>query len=128
MVPKELKYSESHEWVKVEGNIALIGITDFAQGELGDVVFVELPKIGRQLKQGESFGVAESVKAVSDLFSPLTGTVTAINETLAKHPESLNKDPYGEGWIIKMEISNSTEIGTLLTADQYQKIIEGESK
>lgn len=126
MIPAELKYSESHEWIKVEGNTAIVGITDFAQSELGDVVFVELPKIGRQLKQKESFGVAESVKAVSDLFSPVSGTVIAVNEKLIKNPELLNKEPYGQGWLMKIELSNVAEADTLLTADQYQNLIEGD--
>ncbi len=124
MVPKELKYSESHEWVKQEGAMVIIGITDYAQEELGDVVFVELPKVGRQLKQQESFGVAESVKAVSDLFSPATGKVIAINETLSKQPELVNKEPYTGGWMIKMELSDNGEIAKLMSAETYEKFIQ----
>ncbi len=124
MVPKELKYSESHEWVKQEGAMVIIGIADYAQEELGDVVFVELPKVGRQLKQQESFGVAESVKAVSDLFSPATGKVIAINETLSKQPELVNKEPYTGGWMIKMELSDNGEIAKLMSAEAYEKLIQ----
>jgi glycine cleavage system H protein len=124
MVPNELKYSESHEWVKVEGKVAIIGITDYAQEELGDVVFVELPKLNRQLKQQESFGVAESVKAVSDLFSPVTGKVIAINETLSKQPELVNKQPYAGGWMIKVELSDNGEMAKLMSAEEYEKFIQ----
>ncbi len=128
MVPKELKYSESHEWVKQEGATVIIGITDYAQEELGDVVFVELPKVDRQLKQQESFGVAESVKAVSDLFSPVTGKVIAINETLGKQPELVNKEPYTGGWMIKVELSDNGEIAKLMSAEAYEKFIQEGSK
>lgn len=124
MVPKELKYSESHEWVKQEGTTVIIGITDYAQEELGDVVFVELPKVSRLLKQQESFGVAESVKAVSDLFSPVTGKVIAINETLSQHPELVNKEPYTSGWMIKVEMSDIGEIAKLMSAEAYEKFIQ----
>ncbi len=124
MVPKELKYSESHEWVKIEEKVAVIGITDYAQEELGDVVFVELPKVSRQLKQQESFGVAESVKAVSDLFTPVTGKVIAINEALGKQPELVNKEPYTGGWMIKVELSDSGEIAKLMSAQEYEKFVQ----
>ncbi len=124
MVPKELKYSESHEWVKQEGAMVIIGITDYAQEELGDVVFVELPKISRQLKQQESFGVAESVKAVSDLFSPVTGKVIAVNETLSQQPELVNKEPYAGGWMIKVELSDNSEIAKLMSAAAYEEFIQ----
>jgi glycine cleavage system H protein len=128
MVPKELKYSKSHEWVKQEGNNVVIGITDYAQEELGDIVFVELPKIGRQLKQQESFGVAESVKAVSDLFSPVSGKVVAINETVGKQPELVNKEPYIGGWMIKVEIAAAGELTGLMSAEAYEKLINEGSK
>ncbi|MDD5131716.1 MAG: glycine cleavage system protein GcvH [bacterium] len=128
MVPKELKYSKSHEWVKQEGNNVVIGITDYAQEELGDIVFVELPKIGRQLKQQESFGVAESVKAVSDLFSPVSGKVVAINETVGKQPELVNKEPYTGGWMIKVEIAAAGELTGLMSAEAYEKLINEGSK
>jgi glycine cleavage system H protein len=123
MVPKELKYSKSHEWVKQEGNNVVIGITDYAQEELGDIVFVEFPKIGRQLKQQESFGVAESVKTVSDLFSPVSGKVIAINETLSKQPELVNKEPYAGGWMIKVELAAAGEMAELMSAESYEKFI-----
>ncbi len=128
MVPEDLKYSESHEWVKAAGQVVTIGITHYAQEELGDIVFVELPKLGRGLKQKESFGVAESVKAVSDLFSPVSGKVIAINEELAQHPELVNKDPYGAGWMIKIELASDGELAGLLSAQQYQKFISEGSK
>lgn len=124
MVPRELKYSESHEWIKQEGSIVIIGITDYAQEELGDVVFVELPKVNRQLKQQESFGVAESVKAVSDLFSPVNGKVIAINETLSKQPELVNKEPYTGGWMIKVELFDNGELAQLMSAEAYEKFIQ----
>ncbi len=124
MVPAELKYSESHEWVKQEGNTVIIGITDYAQEELGDIVFVEVPKPGRELKQKESFGVAESVKAVSDLFSPVSGKVVAVNEELSKTPELVNKEPYTGGWIIKVELSQAGELSGLMSAEQYEKLIK----
>ena len=128
MVPKELKYSRSHEWVKQEGNNVIIGITNYAQEELGDIVFVEMPKISRQLKQQESFGVAESVKAVSDLFSPVSGKVVAINETLSQHPELVNKEPYTSGWMIKVELAAAGEIAGLMSAEAYEKFINEGSK
>lgn len=128
MVPKELKYSKSHEWVKQEGNNVIVGISDYAQEELGDIVFVELPKVGRQLKQEESFGVAESVKAVSDLFSPVSGKVSAINESLGKQPELVNKEPYTSGWMIKIELSSAGELAGLLSAEAYEKLIKEGSK
>lgn len=124
MVPKELKYSESHEWIKQEGNNVVIGITDYAQEELGDVVFVELPKVSRPLKRQESFGVAESVKAVSDLFSPVTGKVIATNEILGQQPELVNKEPYAGGWMIKVELSDTGEIARLMSAEAYEKFIQ----
>ena len=126
MIPENLKFSQTHEWVKVENGEAVIGVTDYAVEKLGDVVFVELPSIGRKINQKESFGVVESVKAVSDLYSPVTGNVTAINGKLSASPELLNKDPYGEGWIIKIQIKDSKEIGNLLSAKDYEKFIQKE--
>ena len=126
MIPENFKFSQTHEWVKVENGEAVIGVTDYAVEKLGDVVFVELPSIGRKINQKESFGVVESVKAVSDLYSPVTGKVTAINGKLSASPELLNKDPYGEGWIIKIEIKDSKEIGNLLSAKDYEKFIQKE--
>lgn len=122
-IPEDLKYTKDHEWAKVEGDIAVVGITDFAQGELGDIVYVELPEVGSQTKQGESFGTIEAVKAVSDLFAPLSGEVVEVNESLADEPEKINKDPYGEGWIIKIKIADKSEIDNLLDKSQYEALI-----
>ncbi|MBI2400218.1 MAG: glycine cleavage system protein GcvH [Deltaproteobacteria bacterium] len=124
--PKDLKYTKEHEWVKVEGNIATVGITDYAQDSLGDVVYVELPQEGASVTKHEPFGVVESVKAVSDLYSPLSGTVTEVNDAIVDSPEAINEDPYGDAWMIKVEISSDSDLGDLLTADEYQKFIEEE--
>lgn len=121
--PKDLKYSKEHEWIRQEGNTGVVGITHFAQDQLGDVVFVELPEVGRVLKAGEQFGVVESVKTVSDLYSPANGKVVAINENLADKPEVVNSDPFGEGWMIKLEIE-SLDPG-LMDADAYDKHTAG---
>ncbi|MEJ2536692.1 MAG: glycine cleavage system protein GcvH [Calditrichia bacterium] len=122
-IPGNLKYTKDHEWAKIEGNIATIGITDFAQSELGDIVYVELPEVGAQTKQGESFGTIEAVKAVSDMFSPLTGEVAEVNTGLSDKPEVINKDPYGDGWIIKIKFSNKTEVDNLLDKSKYEELI-----
>lgn len=119
-VPKELKYTKDHEWVSADGKV---GITDYAQDALGDVVFVELPAVGLTVKAGEAFGVVESVKSVSDLYSPLGGTVVAVNQELATRPELVNEDPYGQGWIVQLELS--TTEGGLLSPEAYQSQIEG---
>lgn len=124
--PKDLKYTKEHEWVKVEGNIATVGITDYAQDSLGDVVYVELPQEGATVTKHEPFGVVESVKAVSDLYSPLSGSVTEVNDAIVDSPEAINEDPYGDAWMIKVEISSDSDLGDLLTADEYQKFIEEE--
>ena len=122
-VPAELKYTKEHEWVKLDGNTAIIGITDYAQGELGDIVFVELPEIGTEVKQLDSFGTIEAVKAVSDMYSPVSGKVIGINSAVEEDPMVINRDPYGEGWMLKVEISNPAELGQLLDADGYQKLL-----
>ncbi|MDR1114282.1 MAG: glycine cleavage system protein GcvH [Candidatus Margulisbacteria bacterium] len=122
-IPEELKYTAEHEWVKIDGSVALVGITDHAQSELGDIVFVEMPAVGKQVAQNGDFGVVESVKTVSNLYSPLSGTVSAINPLLEKSPELVNKDPYGEGWIIKLKDFNPAEFSTLLDAAQYKEKI-----
>lgn len=122
-VPSELKYTKEHEWVNVEGNIATIGITDFAQSELGDIVFVELPAVGSAVEQMKSFGTIEAVKAVSDLFSPVTGKVTEVNQTLDSDPMIINREPYGAGWILKVEFSKTSEIEQLLDDSSYKSII-----
>ena len=122
-VPSELKYTKEHEWVKVEGNMATIGITDFAQSELGDIVFVELPAVGSAVEQMKSFGTIEAVKAVSDMFSPVTGKVTEVNQTLDSDPMIINREPYEAGWIIKVEFSKTSEIEQLLDDSSYKSII-----
>ena len=122
-IPEDLKYTEDHEWARIEGDIATIGITDFAQGELGDIVFVELPEIGVKTTQGETFGTIEAVKAVSDMLAPLSGEVVEVNKSLTDEPEKINKDAYGEGWIIKIKFTNSSEIDNLLDKNQYEEII-----
>jgi glycine cleavage system H protein len=120
-VPEDLLYTEEHEWIAVDGDIATIGITDYAQGELGDVVFIELPEVGAQVKHMEPFGTIEAVKAVSDLFAPVTGEVTEVNGVLTNAPETINKDPYGQGWMVKIKMSNTEEAKSLLDADAYKK-------
>lgn len=123
-VPADLKYTEEHEWVKVDGETALIGITDYAQGELGDVVFVELPDVGNKIITGDPFGTIEAVKAVSDLFAPVDGEVLEINESLNDTPEIVNKSPYNDGWMIKIKITDSAAIDQLMDADAYKAMIE----
>jgi glycine cleavage system H protein len=122
-VPAELRYTKDHEWVRVEGDEATVGITEYAASQLGDIVFVELPEVGRSLTQFAAFGVVESVKAVSDLFAPLTGSVSATNDGLAGSPEQVNSDPYGEGWMIKVTLSNAGEVDELLDANAYDALI-----
>lgn len=124
--PKDLKYTKEHEWVKVEGNTATVGITDYAQDSLGDVVYVELPQEGGTVTKNEPFGVVESVKAVSDLYSPISGSVTEVNDAIIDSPEAINEDPYGDAWMIKVEIGSDDDLEDLLTADEYQKFIEEE--
>ena len=121
--PSELKYTKDHEWVKMEGNTATIGITDFAQGELGDIVFVDVDSVDDELRSGDVFGSVEAVKTVSDLFLPIAGKITAFNEDLEDEPELLNSDPYGKGWIIKMEIEEGADLSELLSAEDYQATI-----
>ena len=123
-VPEELKYTRSHEWVRTEGDTATIGITDHAQDELGDVVFVELPEVGATFDAGDSFGTVESVKAVSDLYIPVGGEVTEVNEALNDQPEKINEDPYGEGWMVKLRVSD--EGSGLLSASDYEQFVEEE--
>jgi glycine cleavage system H protein len=122
-IPAELKYTEQHEWVKIEGDIATIGITDYAQAALGDLVFVELPAKGKQVKTGDAFVVVESVKAASEVYAPLTGEVTEINEALSKSPELINGAPYGDGWICKIRPSDKGELAKLLDAAKYKTLI-----
>jgi glycine cleavage system H protein len=123
MVPTDLRYTKDHEWVRVDGDEAVVGITDYATNQLGDIVFVELPDVGRTLSQSATFGVVESVKAVSDLFSPVSGEVTSGNDALATAPELVNSDPYGEGWMIRLKLGNPTEVDELLDAAAYDALI-----
>jgi len=121
--PEGLKYSKEHEWVKIEGNEATIGITDFAQDELGDIVYVDVPEVGKTLSQSSTFGVVESVKTVSDLYSPVSGEVTAVNTEAVSNPELVNKDPYGAGWIIKVKATDLSELDSLLSVTDYKALI-----
>ena len=121
--PSELKYTKDHEWVKLEGNIATVGITDFAQSELGDIVFVDVDTVDDDLNSGEVFGSVEAVKTVSDLYLPVSGKVIEFNEELEGEPELVNTDPYGKGWIVKVELSEGADQSELLTAEQYQELI-----
>jgi glycine cleavage system H protein len=125
MTPKDLKYSEEHEWVRMEGDEAVIGITDYAQAELGDITFVELPEEGKELKQSEIFATIESVKAASDIFAPISGKITQINQALEVKPEIINESPYEEGWICRIHVSDSSEGDKLMSAEEYEKFIEG---
>lgn len=119
--PEGLKYSRSHEWVRVEGATATIGITDFAQAELGDIVYLELPEVGRTLQREDVFGTVESVKAVSDLYAPVSGEVVAVNDGLTDSPEGINEDPYERGWMIKVTLANAAELDDLLSASDYEQ-------
>jgi glycine cleavage system H protein len=124
--PQHLKYTKEHEWARVDGNRVVVGITDFAQEELGDVVFVELPEVGTSLEATGTFGVVESVKAVSDLYAPVSGTIVDVNKVLEDRPELVNQSPYGEGWMIVMTIANTEELQQLLSADEYQTYLDQE--
>ena len=122
--PADLKYTKEHEWVRLEGDVGTVGITDYAQDQLGDIVFVDLPAAGTAVKQMDKFGEIESVKAVSELFSPVTGEVTEINATLADNPERVNDSPYGDGWMVKVRLNDPTELDKLMAADQYDQYIQ----
>ncbi len=122
-IPDNLKYTKEHEWVRIEGNEAFVGVTDFAQSELGDIVFVEIETEGEKLEKEEVFGTIEAVKTVSDMFMPLSGEVLELNPAIEDTPDIINKDPYGEGWMIKISVNNSDEIGELLEANQYKELI-----
>jgi glycine cleavage system H protein len=124
--PDTLKYTKEHEWTRVAGNKATVGITEFAKDQLGDVVYLELPEVGAKVKKGEPFGVVESTKAVSELFAPVTGTVTKVNKELVDAPEGINDDPHEKGWMIEIELSAPDELGQLLSAKQYQELIASE--
>jgi glycine cleavage system H protein len=120
--PEELKYTEDHEWIRVDGDIATVGITEFAQSELGDIVYVEIETVGEEINAGEVFGTVEAVKTVSDLFMPIDGTVLEFNEELENAPELVNEDPYGKGWMIKIKMSNPSQIDDLLTTNAYREV------
>ena len=124
-IPSELKYTKDHEWIKIEGNTAIVGITDFAQGELGDIVYVDVDTLDDTVEEGDVFGSVEAVKTVSDLFMPLSGEVAEFNEALEDAPELVNTDPYGEGWMIKITISDDSQIEALLDAAAYKTLIAG---
>ncbi len=128
MYPKDLKYNQTHEWVKADKDIVTVGITDFATKQLTDLVYIELPSIGEKVTKGSSFGVIESVKAVSDLCSPVSGEVVEVNEKLSKEPEIINQDPYGEGWMIKVKIEDETGLDTLMDSEEYEKLVRKEKR
>lgn len=121
--PDNLRYTKDHEWIRLEGDEATIGITDFAQHELGDIVYVEIETVGQQLNEGEVFGTVEAVKTVSDLYLPVSGTITEVNPKLNSNPEMVNSDPYGEGWMVKMKVSNTTDVEKLMDAGAYQELV-----
>jgi len=125
MYPKEFYFTKDHEWVEIDGDTATVGITDFAQKQLGDVVYVELPAVGTTLDVRQTIGVVESVKAVSDIYSPVSGEVTAINERLNDSPETVNQDPHGKGWIVRLRIKNKGDLEKLMTVNDYEKFLEG---
>jgi glycine cleavage system H protein len=125
--PQDRRYTKEHEWVRAEGDVGVVGITDHAQHELGDIVYVDLPKVGARVEQGKSLGSVESVKAVSDIYSPVSGEVTEINETLAQSPEKLNQDPHGAAWLVKIRMSAPDELKKLLSAADYQAYVGAES-
>jgi glycine cleavage system H protein len=122
MAPSDLRYTKDHEWVKVDGDVATVGITDYAANQLGDVVFVDLPSVGKSVDQFATFGVVESVKAVSDLYAPLTGEIAEVNDALGSKPELVNSDPFGEGWMIKVRVSDPGQVGGLLDAAAYEQL------
>lgn len=124
-IPKDLKYTNDHEWVKIEGDVAIVGITDFAQGELGDIVYVEVETVDETLEREEVFGTVEAVKTVSDLFTPLSGEIIEFNQSLEDEPEKVNSDPYGEGWMVKIRFTDPSQIDDLLSAEEYTDVVEG---
>jgi len=126
MYPKDFYYTKDHEWIQVKGDTGTVGVTDFAQSHLGDIVYVELPKIGTKVKFHQTLGVIESVKAVADIYSPISGEIIEVNEELSNTPELINQDPHGKGWIAKIKIADETELQNLMTASEYEKFIEGE--
>jgi len=125
--PDDLKYTKEHEWLAVNGSVGTVGITHYAQSELGDIVYVELPAAGSQVVAGEEFGTVESVKAVSEIFAPVSGEILQVNATLATSPETINKDPYGEGWLLKIKLADTKDLDSLMTPAEYRKYIEEEA-
>jgi len=123
--PAELKYTKDHEWIRVSGDVATIGITDFAQGELGDIVYVDIDTVGENIDKEHVFGTVEAVKTVSDLFMPVSGEIMELNAALEKQPEMVNKDPYGEGWMVKVKMSDTSQVSGLLSADEYRALVGG---
>jgi glycine cleavage system H protein len=121
--PDNLRYTKDHEWIRIEGDVATIGITDFAQHELGDIVYVEIETVGQELKEGEIFGTVEAVKKVSDLYLPVSGSITEVNPKLNSNPELVNNDPYGEGWMVKMKVANMEDVNSLMDAPAYQNLV-----
>lgn len=121
--PAGLKYTKDHEWIKVDGDTALVGITEFAQRELGDIVYIDINSVGKEVAKDEVFGTVEAVKTVSDLFMPVTGTITEINPALDKSPELVNSDPYGDGWMVKLTLADASQVGGLLSADDYKSLV-----
>jgi glycine cleavage system H protein len=122
-IPDNLKFTKDHEWVKTEGKIGTVGITDFAQGELGDIIYIDIPLPDAAVKQGDSFGTIEAVKTVSDIFAPVSGKIVEVNTSVNNNPASVNKDPYGEGWIVKIEMSEQGELNNLLTPEKYKELV-----
>lgn len=127
-IPAGLKYSKEHEWVATEESIATVGITDFAQDRLGEIVYVELPSVGEKISKDDTFGVVESVKAVSDIYAPISGTVVEINQELPESPEIINEDPYGDGWLIKVKLNDALELDDLLDHEEYEELVEREQE
>ncbi len=126
LIPEGLKYTKEHEWIQVDGGVGIVGITDYAQNELSDIVFVELPEVGQKVAKGERVATLEAVKTVADVYSPVTGEVIEVNERLADEPDLINRDPYGDGWIVKIKIENPDELNDLLSAEEYEKLVEEE--
>ena len=123
-IPDDMKYTDDHEWIKIDSDLAIVGITDFAQSELGDIIFVEFPNIGESVNQKDTIGTLEAVKTVADIYSPLSGEIIEINEQLESNPELINEDPYNNGWILKIKINDDNEINSLLSGDDYRKLIK----
>ncbi len=122
-IPEGLKYTKEHEWIKVEGNVGTVGLTDYAQGELGDIIYVDITTVGNDVNQGDTFGTVEAVKTVSDMYAPVSGKISEFNTAVNDNPASVNKDPYGAGWLVKIEISNMADLDSLLSTEDYRKLV-----